>query len=716
MKAIKVSQRLQDQIPAFIKDEDQSFVDLLVQYYKSQEKSGKPYDILNNILGYTDISSDEYDPNFISSESVVLTKVSPTANNIVAENVDYFLHKDGTIKIDDEIIFYESVTQSPEIVFTPGVNYAEFKKKIQELESIVSYIDGSRSEFDLKLLSVPVSPSSSEYIRVIINGIQYEPYVHYVVEGSKIRFFTPPTIPSGASQPSRIEYLIGYTSVPVRILDTIEVSVADSGKTIFPLTLNTSEYIALSTVSCLVAINGVEQLPFKDYTIFGSKIIFKQPLVLEDILTIRAVELIAPQFGKNAAAVSKIENGKLVDIVVKDGGSDYRINFTPKVTVLSPAGVEGSYGTAEALVNGIKELKIINGGQGYTSLNPPVVVFDEPEDPSGIVAKAYVTVDDASGQVSDITVVSSGSGYETIPSVSFRNPAGAKITNAQIDENGSIVAGSITVVESGADYTTPPTVYIDRPDNPQAIAASAESVIVDGRVTAINIISPGRGYTSAPRCRIIDPIGAQILDVQVSGGKLVNIELLTGGRGYTDPPSVYIVDNRKDLLGNPIGGEGATAVATIFNGEITDINITSFGDGYSTQEPPTVYIASPLAAAAACTTGFGEITGFTVHSQGENYLPSQFINCKRAVSATSSFDIYGNQVHTPESESIQSSHNVGAKIENLDSLFAKELYQRFVSQFLPNAPIDYTRVKPQQNICLKFFSQKTLKLHTPKMN
>ena len=698
MKAIKVSQRLQDQIPAFIKDEDQSFVDLLVQYYKSQEKSGKPYDILNNILGYTDISSDEYDPNFISSESVVLTKVSPTANNIVAENVDYFLHKDGTIKIDDEIIFYESVTQSPEIVFTPGVNYAEFKKKIQELESIVSYIDGSRSEFDLKLLSVPVSPSSSEYIRVIINGIQYEPYVHYVVEGSKIRFFTPPTIPSGASQPSRIEYLIGYTSVPVRILDTIEVSVADSGKTIFPLTLNTSEYIALSTVSCLVAINGVEQLPFKDYTIFGSKIIFKQPLVLEDILTIRAVELIAPQFGKNAAAVSKIENGKLVDIVVKDGGSDYRINFTPKVTVLSPAGVEGSYGTAEALVNGIKELKIINGGQGYTSLNPPVVVFDEPEDPSGIVAKAYVTVDDASGQVSDITVVSSGSGYETIPSVSFRNPAGAKITNSQIDENGSIVAGSITVVESGADYTTPPTVYIDRPDNPQAIAASAESVIVDGRVTAINIISPGRGYTSAPRCRIIDPIGAQILDVQVSGGKLVNIELLTGGRGYTDPPSVYIVDNRKDLLGNPIGGEGATAVATIFNGEITDINITSFGDGYSTQEPPTVYIASPLAAAAACTTGFGEITGFTVHSQGENYLPSQFINCKRAVSATSSFDIYGNQVHTPESESIQSSHNVGAKIENLDSLFAKELYQRFVSQFLPNAPIDYTRVNAPQII------------------
>ena len=95
---------------------------------------------------------------------------------------------------------------------------------------------------------------------------------------------------------------------------------------------------------------------------------------------------------------------------------------------------------------------------------------------------------------------------------------------------------------------------------------------------------------------IIDPIGAQILDVSVTGGKLTDIELLTGGSGYTDAPSVYIVDNRKDLSGNPIGGTGATAVATIFNGEITDINITSFGDGYSETEPPTVFIAEPKAS------------------------------------------------------------------------------------------------------------------------
>ena len=63
MKAVKVSQRLQDQIPAFIKEEDQAFVDLMVQYYKSQEKSGRTYDVMNNILSYTDIIYNEYDHN-----------------------------------------------------------------------------------------------------------------------------------------------------------------------------------------------------------------------------------------------------------------------------------------------------------------------------------------------------------------------------------------------------------------------------------------------------------------------------------------------------------------------------------------------------------------------------------------------------------------------------------------------------------------------------
>ena len=699
MKSVKVSQRLQDQIPAFIKDEDQSFVDLLVQYYKSQEKSGKPYDILNNILSYTDISSNEYDPNFISSSSVTLDRVGAADNNITVETVDNFLERDGTIKIDNEIIFYEEISKSPEIVFTPGVNKLEFDKKIQELENIRSQFDGTKTSFQLKLLGTPITPSSVEYLRVIVNGLQLEPNIDYFLDGSNIRFQTPPQNLTGSTTVTKIEYLIGYTSVPIRILDHINIDLALDGAKILPLRLNTASYTPLSTVSCLVAINGVVKIPFVDYTVYNDHLILKEAVSELDKVCVRSVELIAPQFGKGASAIARVSDNKVTDLIVKEGGSGYRINFTPKTTILTPEGVTGKEATAEALINGIKNVQLIDGGQGYTSANPPIVVFDTPADPSGSIAKATVTIDDASGQVTGINVQSSGSGYDTIPSISFTNPQGATISDAQIDSDGKVIDGSITVLTKGLNYATPPIVYIDAPVDPIGIRASAVAVLDDqSRVASISMISPGRGYVTPPRCRIIDPIGAQILDVKVSGGKLTDIQLLTGGSGYNDAPSVYIVDNRKDLSDNPIGGTGATAVATIFNGEITDINITSFGDGYSDTEPPQVFIASPKAAAASCDVGFQEITGFTVHSHGSEYKPSQFKNCKRGVSGVSSYDIRGNQVFTTEAQSIQSSHEIGVTIENLDSLFSKTLYERFVSQFLPDADIDYTKINAPQII------------------
>ena len=699
MKSVKVSQRLQDQIPAFIKDEDQSFVDLLVQYYKSQEKSGKPYDILNNILSYTDISSNEYDPNFISSSSVTLDRVGAADNNITVETVDNFLEKDGTIKIDNEIIFYEEISKSPEIVFTPGVNKLEFDKKIQELENIRSQFDGTKTSFQLKLLGTPITPSSVEYLRVIVNGLQLEPNIDYFLDGSNIRFQTPPQNLAGSTTVTKIEYLIGYTSVPIRILDHINIDLALDGAKILPLRLNTASYTPLSTVSCLVAINGVVKIPFVDYTVYNDHLILKEAVSELDKVCVRSVELIAPQFGKGASAIARVSDNKVTDLIVKEGGSGYRINFTPKTTILTPEGVTGKEATAEALINGIKNVQLIDGGQGYTSANPPIVVFDTPADPSGSIAKATVTIDDASGQVTGINVQSSGSGYDTIPSISFTNPQGATISDAQIDADGKVIDGSITVLTKGLNYATPPIVYIDAPVDPIGIRASAVAVLDNqSRVASISMISPGRGYVTPPRCRIIDPIGAQILDVKVSGGKLTDIQLLTGGSGYNDAPSVYIVDNRKDLSDNPIGGTGATAVATIFNGEITDINITSFGDGYSDTEPPQVFIASPKAAAASCDVGFQEITGFTVHSHGSEYKPSQFKNCKRGVSGVSSYDIRGNQVFTTEAQSIQSSHEIGVTIENLDSLFSKTLYERFVSQFLPDADIDYTKINAPQII------------------
>ena len=710
--AIKVSQRLNSQIPAFIKEDNDQFVNLLTEYYKSQEKSGRPYDILNNILAYVDIGSGEFNPNFLSSESAVLEAVDPTQNKIVAENVNYFLEKDGTLKIDNEVLYYESVTHSPDIVFTPGVNKQEFDRKVQEFEPINSQFNNSTTEFNLRLLGRPVTPQSSNHLLVVVNNEFMFPDRDYFVEGDRIRFVNPPEPTTGAltGAINTIRYLIGYTSVPVRSLDTISVP---NDATEFSLKLNTQPYSPLSTVSSIVVVNRVEKRPFEDFTVFEDKLIFKQPVSQNATIDVRSVELIAPEFGSGASAVSQIDGGAVNDILVRNGGSGYRVSFAPRITIQSNKGT-GAGATAEALVNGIKNTQLLFSGQGYSSNNPPIVVVDAPADDEGTRAQITAIVSDELEGVSELRVTSSGSGYDRIPSIKFVNPGGATISDPTV-ENGSIVAGSISVTASGSGYTTAPLVYMDPPTGDNAINATAQAVLdADGRVERIDIISSGQGYEGNIRARIIDPVGAQILDVSCTGGRVTNIELLTGGKGYTDAPSVYIVDNRKDTNGQPIGGTGATAVATIFNGEITDINITSFGTGYSDTEPPKVFIAAPPVPEASCDVGFGEITGFTIHSAGQNYQPSAFVGVKRGVSAVTSFDQKGHQVYSGESSLVQSSHAVGSVIHNLDNLFAKELYRRFVNQYLPNAEIDYKKVNAPQIIktISDFYASKGTKIST----
>ena len=712
MKAITVSNRVQDQIPAFIREDNEQFVNLLSEYYRSQEKSGRPYDILNNILRYTDIGSGEFDPNFLSSQSAVLEKVDPTQKDIIAENVNYFLEKDGTIQIDDEVIYYESVTHSPDIVFTPGVNKAEFDRKIQEFEPISSQFDNSQTLFDLRLLGKPVSPQTADHLLVVVNNEFLFPNIDYFIEGDKIRLQTPPAPPTGAltGAINTIRYLIGYTSIPVRSIDTISVT-ADAKE--FNLTNNNVPYTPLSTVSSVVVVNRVEKRPYEDFTIFEDKLIFKNDVAQGSQINIRSIEMIAPEFGAGASAIADIKQGVVDKVIVKTGGSGYRLSFAPKITIASTKG-PGANSTAEALVNGIKDTRLLFSGQGYSANNPPIVLVDPPVDPEGKTAQIRAIVSDSIEGVSELIVDSSGSGYDKIPSISFVNPGGATISQPTL-HTGSIQEGSISVVSSGSGYTTPPLVYLDPPTGENAITANVVATInADGKVNGITVVSGGQGYVTTPRAKIIDPVGAQILDVSVTGGRVTNIELLTGGAGYTDAPSVYIVDNRKDIADQPIGGTGATAVATIFNGEITDINITSFGSGYSDTEPPKVFIAAPPAPEASCDVGFGEITGFTIHNGGSGYQPSAFINCKRGVSSVSSFDQKGNQVYSKEADTVQSSHEVGSTISNLDTLFAKELYRRYVNQYLPNAEIDYEKVNAPQIIktISDFYASKGTKIST----
>ena len=710
-KNINVSDRVENQLPEFIRQEDRQLVNFLFEYYKSQEKTGRPYDILNNLLRYLDL--DNYTSDELSSSTSLLNEIGLDDKKIEVEEIDGFQRQNGSLMIDNEVIYYESVTRGPDVIITPGISFPQFNKKKQQLENPFTLFDGVENNFQLSFLGTPVAPPSAEHLIVITYNTMLVPNVDYFIEGFNIRFDTAPRDRTGAddSEFTRLTYLVGYSDQTITVTDSIPWQEWQNTKE-YPLRVNGSSYTPTSEIGLIINKNGRLQVPYDDFTVFQDRVIFKNEIGAADDIHIRSVEYIAPSYGSGATAIAKVANdGTIGALIPKNGGSKYRLDFAPKVAITSN---DGRAATARSLIGGIKDINLIDGGQGYNSYNPPIPVVAQPSDPNGTAAQITLTVNDTTGMVDSLTITNSGSGYDFIPAISFKNPGGAIITQPTIDSEGRVNIDSITVSSMGSGYSNPPLVYIDEAPDGGINATAISKINQDGQVYEIQITNRGRGYLTPPRTKIIDPIGAQVLDVTVASGSVTNIEMLTGGQGYTDAPSVYIVDDRKDGYGVPIGGTGALAQATIFNGEITDINIINFGTGYSEESPPKIYIAEPRAARASVDVGFDQVTGFDIIEEGESYAPSAFLGCARGVSGPVAYDNLHNEIYAGEAALRQSNHPAGSYVTNLDSLFIKEVFDKFRRQYLPTLDIDFSKVNPVQVIknITDFYISKGTKLAT----
>ena len=212
-KNINVSDRVENQLPEFIRHEDRQIVNFLFEYYKSQEKTGRPYDILNNLLRYLDL--DNYTSEQLDSATSLLKDIGLYDSKIEIEGIDGFQEQDGSIMIDNEVIYYEKVTRGPDVIITPGISYPQFNKKKQQLENPFTLFDGVQNVFPLSFLGTPVAPPSAEHLIVTAYNTMMIPNVDYYVEGLNIRFQEPPRdqIGSDDSEFTSLTYLVGYSAV-----------------------------------------------------------------------------------------------------------------------------------------------------------------------------------------------------------------------------------------------------------------------------------------------------------------------------------------------------------------------------------------------------------------------------------------------------------------------------------------------------------------------
>ena len=221
---------------------------------------------------------------------------------------------------------------------------------------------------------------------------------------------------------------------------------------------------------------------------------------------------------------------------------------------------------------GVRDVYVINGGEGYDPADPPRLRIGNCGTPiRDAVLRAVVEGD--GGVITAVEVIDPGEGY---------NPLRLQIQDESSD--GSATGTVFLKNDGGIDFiqmNVPGDGYFDAVANIVGGGGSgSELVPVTGLITGLAIEQQGRNYTEEDVNIIISGGGGQgatgVATVN-QFGEVSSITLTNEGEFFETPPLIQLIKG---------GGSGATAEAFINLGRITNIDLLTGGGGYTT--PPEV--------------------------------------------------------------------------------------------------------------------------------
>jgi hypothetical protein len=221
---------------------------------------------------------------------------------------------------------------------------------------------------------------------------------------------------------------------------------------------------------------------------------------------------------------------------------------------------------------GVRDVYVINGGEGYDPADPPRLRIGNCGTPiRDAVLRAVVEGD--GGVITAVEVIDPGEGY---------NPLRLQIQDESSD--GSATGTVFLKNDGGIDFVqmnVPGDGYFDAVANIVGGGGSgSELVPVTGLITGLAIEQQGRNYTEEDVNIIISGGGGQgatgVANVN-QFGEVSSITLTNQGEFFETPPLIQLIKG---------GGSGATAEAFINLGKITNIDLLTGGGGYTT--PPEV--------------------------------------------------------------------------------------------------------------------------------
>jgi hypothetical protein len=328
--------------------------------------------------------------------------------------------------------------------------------------------------------------------------------------------------------------------------------------------------------------------------------------------------------------------GSVDDVAVINSGSGY--TNTPVTTLLVSGSTTGA-GAAGTLLVGvtgnITGVNITNGGSGYTAGVDISFVSTAGTGGSG-------TAIIVAGEITGMTIDTPGVGYQAGDIISFTVGGGLVVPFISV-VTGEIV--SVKIIKSGAGYTSQPTITINtmgltgsgKYSNPTALFSS---IIHNGRIVQINIIDPGKDYSTDTSTTIVvtgDGVDAEFTPV-IHNGSVIGVIVDNTGSSYTDI-KLTVVGTGVGATLNPIlslsdfMSNQSIVEQTTIDGAIYNIKLTETGNNYS---PSTTIVVTGDGenCTAAPVIVDGAITNITIITPGSGYTYSkiEFVDPLRAVS------------------------------------------------------------------------------------
>jgi len=210
--------------------------------------------------------------------------------------------------------------------------------------------------------------------------------------------------------------------------------------------------------------------------------------------------------------------GDETDGLTDDGISTVQ-GYTQTLTMVGNA-VNATASISGLISGGVRFVTITNRGGGYGSV-PIVGVSSAPS--GGVTAVGIASMiggiqvcnlnaNPRLQSVQSVNISNPGSGYTTIPTVTFSTSDGTGVGAAATATIGSDIIGPISITNSGGGYITNPTISFTNEvfkTGVTTVSATATSVVsTAGTITNIYLTNAGLGYSVAPTISIEAPVSS----------------------------------------------------------------------------------------------------------------------------------------------------------------------------------------------------------------